>query len=90
MPLSLRLQGKTGLIGSTVRVLSKDGTTMLASQEISGGDGRGGQESPIARFALEPGSYRVQLRLTTGSVLSRDIQVGDTPVRGIIADEGKN
>jgi hypothetical protein len=89
-PLSLRLQGKTGLIGSTVRVLTKDGTTVLASQDISGGDGRGGQGSPIARFALEPGSYRVQLRLTTGSVLSRDIQVGDTPVRGIIADEGKN
>ena len=90
MPVTLRLQGKTGLIGSTVRVLSKDGTTMLASQDISGGDGRGGQESPVARFALEPGTYRVQLRLTTGAVLSRDIQVGESPFRGILADEGKN
>ena len=66
MPLTLRLQGKTGLIGSTVRVMSKDGTTLIASHEVSGGDGRGGQESPIARFALEPGTYRVQLRLSSG------------------------
>jgi hypothetical protein len=87
MPLTLRVEGKQGLVGSTVRVVTKDGK-LVASHELSGGDGRGGQQSPVVRFALEPGTYTVQLRLSSGAVRSRDFQVGESPVRGTLSDDG--
>lgn len=87
VPLTLRLQGTKGLIGSKVQVVSKDGKT-VAAQEISGGDGRGGQQSPLARFALEPGTYQVQLRLSSGVVRNREFSIAESPVRGVLQDEG--
>lgn len=86
MPLTLRVQGKTGTVGSQVRVLDKGGK-LLARQELSGGDSRGGQQPPFLRFALEPGAYQVQLRLTDGTIRSREFTVGDSPVRGTVGDE---
>jgi hypothetical protein len=86
MPLTLRVQGKIGAVGSQVRVLDKGGK-LLARQELSGGDSRGGQQPPFLRFALEPGAYQVQLRLSNGTVRSREFTIGDSPVRGIVGED---
>ncbi len=86
MPLTLRVQSKIGATGSQVRVLDKSGK-QLASQEISGGDGRGSQQTPFVRFALEPGAYQVQVRLSNGTIRSREFTIGDSPVRGVVGDE---
>lgn len=86
MPLTLRVQSKTGAAGSQVRVFDKGGK-LLARQELSGGDSRGGQQPPFLRFALEPGAYQVQLRLSDGTLRSREFTIIDSPVRGIVGDE---
>jgi len=79
-PLALRLLGSDGVIGSRVRVLSKDGK-QVASLQISGGDGRGGQQSPVARFVLEPGAYDVEVRYSSGTVRTTPVTVGADPMR---------
>jgi FG-GAP-like repeat len=86
IPLTLNVTGKDGVVGSRVQVLTKDGK-LLAMRDISGGDGRGGQQPPQARFTLEPGTYRVQVRYSTGQVRAKDITVGDTPMRGLIDEK---
>jgi len=53
LPLTLRVQTKIGATGSQIRVLDKAGK-LLGSQQLSGGDGRGSQQAPMARFALDP------------------------------------
>ena len=68
IPLTLNVAGKEGVVGSRVEVADKDGK-LVAAQYISGGDGRGGQHAPIARFALEPGTYTV--RCVSRAALSR-------------------
>jgi hypothetical protein len=85
MPLTLRVQSKFGAAGSQVRVLNKSGK-LLASQEVSGGDGRGSQQSPFVRFALDPGAYQVQVRLSNGATQTREFTIGESPIRGVIGD----
>jgi hypothetical protein len=82
--VSLTVGGKLGVIGSRVVVADKQGRT-VGSQEISGGDGRG-QNGPLARFALLPGTYRVQVRFSSGLTRQRDITVASAPVRSVIDD----
>src|SRR5205085_2844911 len=41
-PVTLQVSGKTGVVGSKVKVLDKGGK-VVASHYVSGGDGRGGQ-----------------------------------------------
>src|SRR5262249_5697210 len=60
-PVTLQVAGTAGVVGSRVRVLDKGGRS-LGQREVSGGDGRGGQHGPQARFALPPGTYRVEVR----------------------------
>ncbi|MBX9678301.1 MAG: VCBS repeat-containing protein [Gemmataceae bacterium] len=79
-PIALRILGAEGLIGSRVRVLDKEGK-QLAMQQISGGDGRGGQQSPIARFVLDPGAYEVEVRYSSGSTRRTPVTVGADPMR---------
>jgi hypothetical protein len=86
VPLTLQVAGKEGVIGSRATVKSKDGK-LIAVHEISGGDGRGGQQAPIARFTLTPGPYKVEVRYSTGVVRGRDITVGDVPQRGVVDDK---
>ena len=38
----------------------------MGVQQVSGGDGRGGQAAPTARFALAPGTYRVEVLFSNG------------------------
>ncbi len=37
--------------------------------------------------ALKPGTYRVELRCTTGVVRAREVTVANTPVRGVLDDQ---
>ncbi|MCI0642472.1 MAG: VCBS repeat-containing protein [Gemmataceae bacterium] len=83
IPLTLNVAGKDGVIGSRVQVLTKAGK-LVAAQEISGGDGRGGQHAPLARFTLEPGAYRVVVRYSSGLVRNQEVTLADSPVRGKI------
>jgi hypothetical protein len=82
-PVSIQVAGGDGVIGSLVQVRGKDGT-LHGTRIVSGGDGRGGQAAPLARFALIPGSYRVEVRYSSGVRRARDINVAAAPVRGVI------
>jgi hypothetical protein len=79
-PLSFTIKANEGVIGSKVEVATKEGK-VVSSRHISGGDGRGGQQTPIARFTLEPGAYRVNVHLSSGEVRSRDVVLGADPMR---------
>jgi hypothetical protein len=83
-PVSLQFTAKTGVTGSKVRLLDKDGKTLLASHQVSGGDGRGGQAAPTARFALAPGTYRVEVQYSNGSRHAKEIVVAGTHVKGVL------
>ncbi|MBM4072442.1 MAG: VCBS repeat-containing protein [Planctomycetes bacterium] len=85
-PTVLTLTGKTGVIGSQVRVLA-DGGKLLGLREISGGDGRGGQQGPQAHFALAPGKYRFEVRYSSGTTRGHDITVGTEALRAVIRQQ---
>jgi hypothetical protein len=85
-PVTLTPGGNTGVVGSNVRVLDKTGKA-VASQQISGGDGRGGQPAPSARFALDPGSYKVEVRYSNGTTRTKDITVAQGPMRAVIEEK---
>ncbi|MBI2808982.1 MAG: VCBS repeat-containing protein [Planctomycetes bacterium] len=87
VPLTLQVASNTGIIGSRVDLHDKDGKR-LATRQICGGEGRGGQQAPLARFTLTPGQYRVNVRLSSGTVLTKNITLGDSPMRSRI-DEGE-
>jgi hypothetical protein len=82
-PVLLQVAGAEGVVGSEVRVVDKDGR-LQGSRQLSGGDARGGQALCRARFALEPGSYRVEVRYSSGVRRAREITVTDAPLRGTI------
>ena len=85
-PLTLIVAGKDGVIGSKVSISDKAGTP-IASQQLLGGEGRGGQPANLARFALEPGSYFVNVRYSTG--LTRRAKCGSPtpPMRAMIDEQ---
>jgi hypothetical protein len=79
-PLAVTVAPQPGLIGSRIEVLDQAGK-LRGRQLLSGGDGRGGQTAPVARFTLEPGTYRVDVRLSTGQVKTRDVTLKTSPLR---------
>ncbi len=85
-PITLRIDGKSGVIGSRVKLLDREGK-LLASQQVSGGDGRGGQAAPMAHFALPPGNYRVEVRYSTGVRRAKDIQVESSHLKGVVDEQ---
>jgi hypothetical protein len=85
VPVTFQLSGRGGVIGSRVAVLDKQGRT-VGVRHISGGDGRGGQPAPEARFVLAPGTYNVQVRYSSGRTSSRVITVVSSPLRSRIDD----
>ncbi len=85
-PVTLAVAGRGGVIGSRVQVTDKQGKS-FGVQEISGGDGRGGQRLAQARFALPPGAYRVVVRYSSGLTRARDLTVTARPVRGRIDEQ---
>lgn len=80
LPISVTVAGKGGATGSKVQIMDKQGK-LRGVQEISGGDGRGGQQPPLARFAFEPGSYRLLVRYSSGLTRAQEITVASSPVR---------
>jgi hypothetical protein len=85
-PVTLTLPGKTGVLGSSIRVLDKDGKP-VASDQIYGGDGRGGQRAPQPRFALTPGNYKIEVRYSHGVTKTKDITVAESPMRAVIEEK---
>jgi hypothetical protein len=85
-PVTLGIAGKDGVVGSRVSVLDRAGN-LKGAQLISGGDGRGGQAPPQARFALAPGQYRVEVRYTSGVRRMKEITVAGSPVGGVIDEQ---
>ncbi len=79
-PVSVTVAGEGGTIGSKVQVVDKQGR-LRGVREISGGDGRGGQQPPVARFAFEPGAYRLMVRYSSGITRSQEITVNASPLR---------
>ena len=87
MPVTVQVAGSSGVIGSRVKVLDKDGKPQGSVQYICGGEGRGGQKPLSARFALTPGTYKVEVRYSSGITRVKDIVVAAAPVRGVIDDQ---
>jgi hypothetical protein len=85
VPLTLTLKTGDGLVGSRIEVRDKDGK-LCGMRQISGGDGRGGQQSPQVRFTLAPGSYQVHVRLSSGQVRTKDVTVEADPVRAVVGE----
>jgi hypothetical protein len=85
-PVVMQIAGKEGVIGSQVRLLDKSGK-LLASQHLSGGDGRGGQAPLHARFALQPGDYKVEVRYSSGVKRVKEINVTNSIVRGVVDEQ---
>jgi len=85
-PVTVQVAGSGGIIGSRVTVLDKDGRPQ-GSRFLSGGEGRGGQPAPQAHFALRPGTYRVEVRYSSGLKRAKEISVTSTHLRALIDDQ---
>ena len=85
-PVTLRVGGPSGVIGSKVKVTDKDGK-LVGVQQISGGDSRGGQSAPTARFALEPGTYRVEVLFSNGDKRAKELVVAGAHVKGVLDEQ---
>jgi hypothetical protein len=78
-PLTVRFGGPDCPIGASVRV--SDGTgKSLGTRWIAGGDGRAMQATAEARFALAPGTYRVEARYSSGKLRLKDVTITDKPL----------
>ena len=88
VPLTLTVGSKEGIVGSRVELYDKDGK-LIGARQFGGGEGRGGQQAPLARFTLEPGQYRATVRLSTGTVLTKIITLGSDAMRSRVEAEAK-
>jgi hypothetical protein len=71
------------VVGSKTSIRSANGK-LIAVHEASGGCGRGGQFYTTARFPLPPGKYKVEVRCSAAEARTKEITVGDTPMRVIV------
>ncbi len=85
VPLTLTLKTGDGVVGSRVEVRDKQGK-LCGVRQISGGDGRGSQQSPQLRFTLDPGTYQVQVRLSSGQLRTKEITVEADPIRAVVGE----
>ncbi len=88
VPLTLTVGGKEGITGCRVELFDKD-NKLVGTRHICGGSGRGGQQTPLARFTVEPGQYRASVRLSSGQVLTKNITLGADAMRSRIEEEAK-
>ncbi len=84
-PLTLTVKSGAGLIGSRVEVRNKEGK-LCGMRQVSGGDGRGGQLSPQLRFTLDPGTYTVDVRLSSGQLRTKEVVLGGDPLRAFVGE----
>jgi len=87
-PLTLQVASNDGVIGCRIDLHDKD-NKLVGTREICGGAGRGGQQASLARFTLEPGQYRASVRLSNGSVLTKNITLGNDALRSRIDASAK-
>ena len=85
-PVTLQVAGSGGVTGSRVTVLDKDGRSQ-GTRFLAGGEGRGGHSAPQAHFALQPGTYRVEVCYSSGLKRAKEIVVTNTHVRAVIDDQ---
>jgi hypothetical protein len=85
-PVMMKIGGTSGVVGSKFRLLDKAGK-IVGSGQVSGGDGRGGQASPLARFAVPPGAYRFVVQYSSGVRRGQDIQVSTSPFKAVIDEQ---
>jgi hypothetical protein len=85
VPLTLTVKAGDGLIGSRIEVRTKEGN-LCGMRQVSGGDGRGSQQSAQIRFTLDPGIYTVEVRLSSGQLRSKEITLGADPMRAFVGE----
>jgi hypothetical protein len=85
-PVTLHVKSKSGAMGSQVKVHDKDGK-LRGMCFVSGGDGRGGQAAPAARFALSPGKYRVEVLFSSGERRGKEIVVATTHLLSMVDEQ---
>jgi hypothetical protein len=83
IPVTVNVAGDAGVVGSRVRIQDRE-RKVLASQFIGSGEGRGGQGPMLARFALQPGTYRVEVEYSSDQKRSEVITVAKAPRRVVI------
>src|SRR5262249_38054357 len=83
IPVTVNVAGDAGVVGSRVRIQDRE-RKVLASQFIGSGEGRGGQGPMLARFALPPGTYRVEVEYSSDQKRSEVITVAKAPRRVVI------
>jgi hypothetical protein len=85
VPLTLTLKTGECVVGSRVEVRDQQGK-LVGVRQISGGDGRGSQQSPQLRFTLDPGTYQVQVRLSSGQLRTKEVTVESSPMRAVVGE----
>jgi hypothetical protein len=85
-PVTLQLAAKLGVTGSRVSVRDAEGK-LRGSHQVSGGEGRGSQSSPMARFALPPGKYKVEVLFSSGEKRARELTVSGKHVRAVFDEK---
>jgi hypothetical protein len=84
-PLTVTVAGKDGLTGCRVSVVGPGGKE-VAARELGGGEGRGGQAAAQATFSLEPGTYQLEVRYSSGQKRNQEVTVGRTPAWESLGD----
>jgi hypothetical protein len=85
LPISVTVAGRLGVTGSKVCLLDSKGAC-IGVRQVSGGEGRGGQFSPVARFAVDPGKHRILVQYSDGTRRALVVTVETSQVR-VVVDE---
>jgi hypothetical protein len=78
-PVVVTLNGTAAINGGKVVVKDAAGK-LVASSCVFGGDCRGGQSGLAPRFALAPGSYKVEVIGPDGKAVVKDLTVAGSPM----------
>ena len=79
-------QGAVGLVVQNQNFYDMDVYVVSEGLATRVGDVTG---NSTARFTLDPGQYRVNVRLSSGQMLTKNITLGNDPQRARIEEEGK-
>jgi hypothetical protein len=82
-PVVVKLPKETTHCGGTVSVTTHEGK-IVASTQLYGCDGRGGQGGIAPRFALAPGLYTVVVKGSDGKTKQQSLTVAKDPMRVVL------
>jgi hypothetical protein len=85
-PVTLRLLAKAGVVGSRVTLRDAAGR-LVGAHHVGVGEGRGGQGPALARFAVAPGTYRVEWHASSGEKRSREIVAATGHVKDVLDEK---